>query len=62
MTAFSMKKFQEEQERSLRKVIGKRQLQFLGHVMRSQGMENLVLTGKILLRLGEVEIDKGRCT
>ena len=32
------------------KIIRKRQLQFLGHVMRSEGMENLILTGKIEVR------------
>ena len=34
-------------KRSLMKVIRKRQMQFLGHAMRSEGMENLMLTGKI---------------
>ena len=34
-------------KRQLMKVIRKRQMQFLGHIMRCEGMENLVLTGKI---------------
>ena len=34
-------------ERSLMKVIRKRQMQFLGHAMRSEGMKNLMLTGNI---------------
>jgi len=34
-------------KRTLMKVIRKRQMQFLGHVMRCKGLENLVLTGKI---------------
>ena len=34
-------------KRRLMKVIRKKQMQFLGHVMRCEGMENLVLTGKL---------------
>ena len=32
-------------ERSLMKFIRKRQLQFLGHIMRKEGLENLITTG-----------------
>ena len=42
-------------KRKLMKVTRKRQLQFLGHVMRCEGMENLMLTGKI-----EIKKSKGR--
>ena len=34
-------------KRNLMKVIRKKQMQFLGHAMRSKGMQNLMLTGKI---------------
>ena len=34
-------------ERSLLKSIRKRQLEFLGHIMRKEGLENLSITGKI---------------
>ena len=34
-------------ERSLMISIRKRQLQFLGHIMRKEGLENLTLTGRI---------------
>ena len=42
-------------ERSLIKTIRKRQLQFLGHIMRKEGLENLMLTGYI-----DGKRDKGR--
>ncbi|XP_037794114.1 uncharacterized protein LOC119589587 [Penaeus monodon] len=34
-------------EKSLLKCIRKRQMQFLGHIMRKDGLENLTITGKI---------------
>ena len=34
-------------ERRLLKTIRKTQLEFLGHVMRKEGLENLTMTGKI---------------
>ncbi len=34
-------------ERNIMKTIGRRQLKFLGHVLRKEGLENLCLTGKI---------------
>ena len=36
-----------DQERELLKTIRRRQLQFLGHVLRGEGLESLCLTGKI---------------
>ena len=41
--------------RELLNIIRKRQLQFLGHVLREEGLENLCLTGKI-----EGRRDRGR--
>ena len=34
-------------ERKLTKIIRRRQLEFLGHVMRKEGLEELILNGKI---------------
>jgi len=34
-------------QRTLMKMIGQRQLDFFGHVMRRQGIEALVVTGKV---------------
>ena len=38
---------QVEEDRSLNKSIRKRQLEFLGHILRKDGMENLCITGKV---------------